>query len=237
MENGKFLNTCRHIIMGWNEDFKINSFVYIDRGNELEEDGANINYNDYEQGYFWARDWEASGADPNNIKIEYPCFSMQQMISHGTREVDGNTVHDWVLMLTDKVVISNPGKYDNVPFKVERNCQDNLFKVILRAKEYVQYNVANNSENFNVWLPEDQHEVLLSNFDNSWSKVPTDYLENYIKPNQILEFRSYGRGTKNLIRGRFTKLKVGDCVFRATNFLENDNVKVPLNYKDFVTYE
>jgi hypothetical protein len=58
---------------------RINSFVgLIDLNLNINHPSFGANYSDYNQGRFWARDWVASGADPNTMAGNFPVVMMEE---------------------------------------------------------------------------------------------------------------------------------------------------------------
>ena len=55
----------------------INTFGVVDNRNDSQHAALGMNYNDYLNGEFWARDWVKSGANPNTMKKDFPVLMME----------------------------------------------------------------------------------------------------------------------------------------------------------------
>lgn len=56
---------------------QLNTFAVIDDGSLFATANLKKIYDDYLNGFYWARDWAAKGADPNTINVEYPVLTAE----------------------------------------------------------------------------------------------------------------------------------------------------------------
>lgn len=56
---------------------QLSTFAVIDDGSLFATANLKKIYDDYLNGFYWARDWAAKGADPNTICIEYPVLTAE----------------------------------------------------------------------------------------------------------------------------------------------------------------
>lgn len=149
----------------------INGFGTVHDGSIFKNtSNAGKVYSDYERGFFWSRDWEAAGADPNKLCLEYPALGIEMKTSPIP-----NLNHDRVC---DDIILYMCGKFDcpdcpdcsgcnRSKDQVKEDMKEMLYFVLKEFMTYALYTceeeVDGETMYYDMWLSSGEVQCLRDN--------------------------------------------------------------------------
>ena len=183
----------------YTECFSINAFVVFDHDEKLEASNAGMLYEDYEAGYYWARDWVNGGAKKGDVKLEYAFLAVQH--NSTVSKLDGSEVcEDYYLVLADKVSCDAcPEKCIRTNTRVIAACSTALSNIMMEFYRFKKFSIGGGQY---VWSTEDR----LAEAGIQWLEY-TDQVELQFGNVDNLTYNNWGRGTDGL-RGSAVRIKL-----------------------------
>lgn len=131
----------------------VNSMAVIDSFPDLKNNSFGKTYTDYLNSRFWARDWEASGADPTAIYANFPVLFIEPRPISILKPDAESQIYSWYLLLVDKIDCSScPPDMLRSGDLVQEYTYDMLRAVIKEFSTYGLYNINLGEGAFNAWL-------------------------------------------------------------------------------------
>lgn len=111
---------------------------------------------DYKEGLFWAMDWEAAGANINNLKTEFPALAAEHKVS-SIDNIRMDKVCDEIdLIIVDKY---NCPKCDIVDL-VKQRTQSTLLNVLRELSKYCEWSGIEDGNPYTIWATQAEIVVL-----------------------------------------------------------------------------
>lgn len=194
----------------------IHTFATSDDGKILQHNAAlGKSYKDYLNGTFWSRDWIMSGANPNDIKKQYPVLALEIMNikTKGDLMISPfQTCQKFYIVLADQVDCPNcPEECNRTVEQIDIDIQE----MILNAfREFLTYRLYEVNDNEMVWLPLGKAEKLIQEGnllrETRWA-IETELI------NSNIEFKKWGKDYDK-IRGIGFSFEICSCLPDKPNF-------------------
>lgn len=137
---------------------QLNTFAVIDDGALFSSANLHKIYADYLNGFFWARDWAAAGADPNTICIEYPALTTEvKRLYFEDGSLKGGCFDLWV-MISDQVDCRDCEHPRSIE-EVDTDLQRMAMAVLGELNKFRQYIL----DGIKTWATPQQVDYLITN--------------------------------------------------------------------------
>jgi hypothetical protein len=164
--------------MAYEKDLQINTFAVVDDGVNLNHASFGKAFKDYQDGKFFSRTWYNQGADPNNIKGEFPVLIVEQ------RRVILDCLDSDQYAIPFDFVIVDKLPCDTCDYRSPDKVSDDALVMLRRFfKELLNYRLysyqkddgGGGEETVKAWYTEGRMNHLLANDDdvlsiNGWDK-------------------------------------------------------------------
>ena len=172
-------------------------------------------YGDYENGHFWARDWEAGGALRDNLKTEYPMvFVEMKSINYPNGLKKGGSYELYIVCLD----FYNCPECSDTKSIVSMRMKDTLQAIVLEFFKFKQYDIIDDGIQWKGWYTTEQIEQFDFDYHNECGVEMSDFCD------EPMEFSEWGESMGDKI-GWATKLDVCGC--------ESPNVQFDYTEKQF----
>lgn len=189
---------------------RINSFVgLIELNINLQHPSFGANYSDYNDGRFWARDWVASGADPNTMKGNYPVIMLEEKATIMRGLKSSTEKKELILYSLDK------NACDGCPPEI-RSPQSAYKTALFWFKAFSKYVLSHevirllpSGEEF--WLTREEAQVMKDNEEIEDFRVSGVPMTSLWLNEGEFKLEPYSDGVLNGVRGYYTKILVNVC--------------------------
>lgn len=210
----------------YSECKQLQTFAMLEDGDNLVSSQAfPATYQSYLDGFYWSRDWYASGADANQMQLEYPALFLEQI---GSKRKDINKrgkCFKFVLLIADiPDCTSCPEKCKRSKSQVICDIEDALDLVMGEFIKYQLFEAEVGGETVYIWATQNKKEKLIDDdvyttLTYTGMDIDTN-LQNYqldYKPWQTKRFSN----AEDLI-GSFIELEFCGCVGEQAEFTYNN---------------
>lgn len=138
-----FLAILKQIVvdMKYRPGLAVNTFAVVDDRPDIEGQSFGYSYQDFESGYFWSRDWVASGASRGTIRGQWPVlFVEQRRTGINARGQTQRSTEFIDIMILDKIVCEGcPPSMKRTGPQVYRNMKRIARGVLNELDRYRKY--------------------------------------------------------------------------------------------------
>ena len=214
-----FLMICRKVVeqLGQHPQMnnqgvprRINSFVgLIDLNLNIAHSSFGANYSDYNQGRFWARDWVASGADPNTMAGNFPVVMLEEK---------GASVKNLKTSIIKKEIILyslDKNSCDGCPPEIRSPHSaytTALFWLRAFIKGVLEHQIITVlPSNQELWLTKDEAEQMVVNEEIEGYRVTGTPMSTWLLCDGDFKLEPFSDGVLNGARGYYTKVNLQVC--------------------------
>lgn len=187
-------NAFRTLVITSPLNRQFNMFAVLEDGSFFTTPNLPVSMRQYNQGYFWARNWVDSGADPNRIEREWPAMVMEfdEIETSFLEAKNAATINFWIV-LADVLGCANCEELRS-PEEVDEWLEIAAIQILRELSKYVIYTV---DENY-MFLTTELADALT---DEGYSVVKTCYdFTCFIVHERKIRVKSLDAGLLNGIR-------------------------------------
>lgn len=132
------LDIFRSIVIAfpYHKERRLNTFGYVDRVSDLNAENLQKNYEQFDAGYFWSREWVNSGAERSTIKTDYDLLFVEN------KQMTVLNLYKTPVPVTYKIfiTIASPVKCDDCKERTwEQIDRDNRIMMVMVLQELFKF--------------------------------------------------------------------------------------------------
>jgi len=184
----EFLGVCKETVMFWPSSpawGRLNTFSYLDKGSDIAESALGRSFDDYQEGFFWARDWVLSGASPSRMEKEYGILAVESKEVN----VDPDFTNQVVRPVTINILILRDCEECKTNYRPVMEVQEEVVKafrtLLERFNGVFEFEVQPVTGGpYKTWMTTTQAQYYLANRPGEITSISQmgDSLMSYIQP-------------------------------------------------------
>lgn len=172
--------------------------------------GFGKKYEDFQNGYYWARDWMDSGADPNGLKSEFPFLAIEnKQISGGILESD-TVKSKFYLVVAAPLECKECENYFSTIQNIEADTFKSLLYILKKCDEVKLYNYFLSYDDYETYFSRYFTPEMWEAFKAANPNVILDSNED-ISISIISDFKRWGAGTRDNLIGYSIEIMINYC--------------------------
>lgn len=191
----------------YHKERRLNTFAVLDQQTELNTSNLEKTYEQYRDGYFWAREWVNSGASRSKIQKDYDLLFLEHKKLVPDNLVDNNRASFEIF-----VTIASPVNCEGCNRSWEQVDRDNREMLAAVIKEFLSYGVYAVDESY-AWISPGRAAVMEPS-PSPTGQTMYQFLDNI---SEKVEIFTTNFGVDNL-RTQSVKLDLAGCILPAINF-------------------
>jgi len=203
--------------MGYIKGQQINTVFIIDRMPDIRQDSLGATYKDFLDGRFWSREWVKTGANPTNLKAQWPILIIERQPIQIECMDSQDMTQTLAFLIIDQIGCDNCPQDDRTGAQVSDSTLQMLRQFFLEAYSYQLCEVDRSPDpNTFEWLSEGRQDYYAT--QGLTIQATFEDYASFVNPNPI-EVTEWGESDD--IRGHFANIEFNICKSIPQNFNYN----------------